>query len=144
MVAGTLDIMTLVLWLHLIHLWRKGNLSFFWMEHSTNFAQSTARRGRGRASHEIGLLHAYLVKCITPIQNRQPSRGTKKCLKSVKCYPDRRRIHFIPSISEIQLRMCYHRVQYTRRHLINLITLLAWFLPEFAFLSMLFTDYYFT
>ena len=43
-------------------------------------------------------------------------------LHAVKCYPGGRKIHLIPSISEILLQTCYHCVQYTRRHLMSLIS----------------------
>ena len=44
-------------------------------------------------------------------------------LKSVKCYHGGRKIDLIPPISEIQSKMCYYCVQYTRRHLMSLISL---------------------
>ncbi len=43
-------------------------------------------------------------------------------LYSVKCYPGGQKIHFIPSVSKIQIQMGYHCVQYTRRHIMNLIS----------------------
>ncbi len=43
-------------------------------------------------------------------------------LKSVKCYRGGRQIHFILSISKIQTQMVYHCVQYTRHHLMSLIS----------------------
>ena len=43
-------------------------------------------------------------------------------LKSVKCYHGGRKIDFIPSISKIQTQMWCHCVQYTRRHLMSLIS----------------------
>ncbi len=43
-------------------------------------------------------------------------------IQSVKCYPGGRKIHFIPSISEIQLQMWYHCIWYTKRHRISQVT----------------------
>ena len=43
-------------------------------------------------------------------------------VKSVKCYPGGRKIPFIPSISEILSEACYHCVQYTRHHLMSLVS----------------------
>ena len=40
----------------------------------------------------------------------------------VKCYPGRRNIHFIPSISKTLSQKCKHCVQYTRCHLMSLIS----------------------
>ena len=41
-------------------------------------------------------------------------------LQCVKCYRGGRKTQFIPSISKIQSRKCYHCFQYTKRHLMTL------------------------
>ena len=43
-------------------------------------------------------------------------------VKSVKCYAGRWKIHFIPSIYKILSRKCDRCVQYTRLHLMSLIS----------------------
>ncbi len=47
---------------------------------------------------------------------------TKSPLKSVKCYCGGQKINLMSSISEIQLQMWYNCIQYTRRHLMSLIS----------------------
>ena len=53
--------------------------------------------------------------CITP-------GSVEHDVKSVKCYRGGRKIHFISLISKISTQMGYHCVQYTRRHLMSLIS----------------------
>ncbi len=50
------------------------------------------------------------------------TRLIHSCLYSVKCYAGVRKIHFIPSISEILSQKCFHCVQYTRRHRMSLFS----------------------
>ncbi len=65
-------------------------------------------------------LHAFVDKisilCLT-------THHTTFILKSVKCYPGRRKIDLISSISEIQSQMRYHCAQYTKRHHMSLTSL---------------------
>ena len=56
-------------------------------------------------------------------------------LNSVECYPGGRKIDFFLSISEILLPLCS---VYQKPSNESNLTLLAWFLPEFAYSSMLF------
>ncbi len=59
-------------------------------------------------------------------------------IKCVKCYHSGRKIDFIPSICEIPWQTWYHCIQYTKRHHESILTFVAPFLPDLAYLSMLF------
>ncbi len=82
------------------------------------------------------LLPLFTIKCW----------GSRRCaglihlltvgLIYVQCYPGGRTIHFSTSISDILSQKWYH-IYKAPSYEFNL-TLLVWFLPDFAYLSMLF------
>ena len=71
--------------------------------------------GKVKAGEAELVLVAGMVACIEQLY---------ACcsLKSVKCYPGGRKIHFIQSILKIQSQTGYHCVQYTRSPLMGLIS----------------------
>ncbi len=64
--------------------------------------------------------HSSSCRCCPTCRSRDKVINCQ--LKSVKCYPGGRKIHFIPSMCKIQSQMWYHCVQYTRRHIMSLIS----------------------
>ena len=55
------------------------------------------------------------------LESHHPPSGSNPVIMSVWFYPGGRKIHLIPSITEIQSQMWHHCVQYTRRHHMSLI-----------------------
>ncbi len=70
----------------------------------------------------VYILFLYWQECEVEVKACGLSSDISSSLKSVKCYPVGRKIHFIPSIFKIHGQMLYRFVQYTRRHLMSLIS----------------------
>ncbi len=71
--------------------------------------------------------HMYLT-AARALNTVKPATSDGQChqddlsQESVKCYRGGRKINLISPIYEIQSQMCYHCIQYTRRHHMSLIS----------------------
>ena len=74
-----------------------------------------------KAAPVCGSKYAHALYAV-PINQSTTRRSQNNRLYSVKCCPGGRKIRLFPSISKILSHTCYHCVQYTKRHLMSLIT----------------------
>ncbi len=67
-------------------------------------------------------IHFIKIFAMSSWMQASPATHVRTTLQPVKCYSGGREIHLIPSISKILSQKRYHCVQYTRRHLISLLS----------------------